>query len=146
MGQKHTVTRDYPVSAAALWADILDPAALADSMKGVVTYEGLPTEPVYEGQEIVVRLKRWGWLPVGKWTMKVVRLDAKNYVLESEEHGGIVKCYRHRLVVKATGPDTCRYTDRLDLDAGLFTRLVMPSFKKIYETRHTQRMARLAAR
>ncbi len=145
MGHKHTISRDYPVSIETLWADILDPTSLSDSMKGVVTYEGLPTEPVYEGQEIVVRLKRWGWFPMGKWTMKVVRRDNENYILESEEHGGLVKCYRHRLEVVPTGPDTCRYTDTLDLDAGWFTSLVFPSFKKIYETRHDQRIARLAS-
>lgn len=143
MGMKHKITRDYPVDIDILWADILDPKALADSMKGAVTYEGLPTEPVYEGQVVVVKLKRWGWFPMGKWTMKVARLDSENYILESEEHGGVVRSYRHRLEVVSTGQDTCRYTDTLDVDAGLFTPVVAPMFKKIYAQRHEMRMARL---
>lgn len=144
MNSSYQICRDYPVDLETLWADILDPTALADSMKGAVTYEGLPTEPVYEGQVVVVKLKRWGWLPMGKWTMKVVRLDSENYILESEEHGGFVKCYRHRLEVVPTGQKTCRYTDTLNVDAGIFTPIIAPMFKKIYEDRHEKRIARLS--
>lgn len=143
MGRKHKISREYPVGIETLWADILDASSLADSMKGAVSYEGLPVEPVYEGQVIVVKLKRWGWFPLGKWTMEVVRRDDAEYILESREHGGIVKCYRHRLEVVPTGPDSCRYTDTLDLDAGWLTPLVLPTFKKLYEQRHDQRIARL---
>jgi hypothetical protein len=137
------ITKDYPVSIQTLWDDILDPTALSESMEGSVSYEGLPTEPVYEGQKIVVKLKRWGWFPMGSWTMEVVKLDAADYSLESREHGGLVKCYRHRIELVPTGEDTCRYTDYLDLDAGMFTGMVFPSFKKLYEHRHEKRMARL---
>ncbi|MEL7480423.1 MAG: SRPBCC family protein [Pseudomonadota bacterium] len=146
MPKTRAITRDYPVSAEILWADILDPAALAASMEGALTYEGLPSEPVFEGQVINVTIKRWGWWPMGKWTMKVVERDDEAYVLRSEEWGGPVKCYRHRLDVTPTGPESCQYTDHLDLDAGWLTPVVFPMFCKMYERRHEIRAARLAVR
>jgi hypothetical protein len=65
MALQHSITRDYPVDIQTRWDDILDPTALSESMEGAVTYEGLPTEPVYERQVAAVKLKRWGWLPLG---------------------------------------------------------------------------------
>ena len=145
MGRKHEISRRYPVSAETLWADILDPTALAEAMDGAVTYVGLPSEPVYEGQRISVSLKRWGWLPIGQWTMEVVRRDDENFILESREHGNVVRCYKHRLVVTPVDGECCDYTDYLDLDAGFLTPLVFPMFRAMYEKRHEVRRARLIA-
>ena len=128
MGQQTRIERTYNVSAETLWQDLLDPIALAESMKGALTYDGLPTEPVEQGQEFTVKLKRWGWFPMGSWTMKVVERNDENFVLRSEEHGGPVKLYRHRLSIQRTGPETCLYTDEIDVDAGILTPLVFPMF------------------
>lgn len=146
MRRTHTISQVYPVSADTLWQDILDPNALADSMKGALTYSGLPTKPVFEGQRIVVSIKRWGWFPIGQWTMDVVRRDDERRILESSEFGSVVRNYRHRLEVEPVGDTEARYTDHLDLDAGLLTDLVFPTFVSMYENRHKQRRRRLAAR
>jgi len=145
MSRKHTISKVYPVSAQVLWEDILDPSALADSMKGSLTYSGLPTEPVFEGQRIVVSIKRWGWFPMGRWTMDVVRRDDDRRILESSEFGSLVRNYRHRLEVEHLGDREARYSDHLDLDAGLLTNLMFPTFISMYERRHEQRLKRLLA-
>ena len=146
MRRKHTISKVYPVSAQALWEDILDPNALADSMKGSLTYSGLPREPVFEGQRIVVSIKRWGWFPMGRWTMDVVRRDDDRRVLESREFGSLVRDYRQRLEVEPLGDSEARYSDHLDLDAGLLTDLMFPTFVSMYERRHEQRLKRFFAR
>jgi len=112
-------------------------------MQGSLTYEGLPSEPVFEGQKADVKIKRWGWFPMGRWSMEVVRLDTENHILESREHGGVVRLYKHRIELVETGVSTCRYTDHLDVDAGWLTPLVFPTFRKMYERRHQMRAARL---
>lgn len=145
MGRKHAISQVYPVSAQTLWEDILDPNALAESMQGSLTYSGLPKEPVFEGQRIVVSLKRWGWFPMGRWTMDVVRRDDDRRILESCEFGGLVRKYQHRLEVEPLNDGEARYTDYLDLDAGIFTDLMFPTFVSMYEKRHQQRRKRLLA-
>ena len=143
MARKHSISRVYPVRAATLWNDILDPIALAESMDGALTYVGLPSEPVFEGQRIEVSIKRWGWLPMGRWTMDVVRRDDANFILESHEFGNVVRSYRHRLEIEALDDGTAKYTDYLELDAGIFTDLVFPMFRSMYEQRHEMRLNRL---
>ena len=146
MGRTHTIAKVYPVSAQTLWADILDPVALAESMKGAFSYFGLPSEPVFEGQRIVVSIKRWGWFPMGQWTMDVVKRDDERLILESREFGSLVRTYRHRLEIETLSEHESRYTDYLDLDAGLFTDMILPTFVSMYEKRHRQRLKRLLAR
>ena len=145
MGKRTSITRDYAVSAQTLWDDLLNPDSLAESMKGAVTYVGLPTEPVEQGQSFTVKLKRWGWLPMGKWTMKVVERDDANFVLRSEEFGNVVTLYQHRLSIEPISDTQCRYTDEIEIDAGLFTSMVFPTFVAMYEQRHAMRKARLEA-
>lgn len=145
MGKQTIIQREYAVSAETLWVDLLSPTALAESMLGAITYVGLPTEPVEQGQEFTVQLKRWGWLPMGSWTMKVVERDDANFVLRSEEHGNLVKLYQHKLTIEPTGPQSCRYTDHINVEAGLFTPLVFPMFEKMYLQRHEMRKKRLGA-
>lgn len=145
MARKHTISRVYPVSAEVLWQDILDPRALAESMTGALSYSGLPEDPVFEGQRIVVSIKRWGWLPLGQWTIDVIRRDDERFILESAEHGGLIRRYRHRLEVEPLGDTEARYTDYLDVDAGILTDLVFPTFVALYTVRHEQRRARLLA-
>jgi hypothetical protein len=95
MRRAHQITKDYAVNIEAFWADILDPKAQADSMNDLISYQGLPSEPIHHGQKATVKLKRWGWSPMGKWSKEVVSLNHETYTLESREHGGIVKEYRH---------------------------------------------------
>ena len=145
MPRSYQITEDYPVNIDTLWNDILDPQALSDSMKGRVAYLGLPTEPVFEGQKVDIRLKYWGWLPIGSWHIEVVRVDHENYILESSEGGGVFKGYHHRLELIATSDNSCRYTDYLTVDAGIFTPLAAPTIPSMYRERHRQRRARLVA-
>lgn len=145
MRKQYELSDIYAVGIEALWRDILDPVALSDSMKGSISYSGLPSDPVVQGQVIDVTLKRWGWLPMGSWRMEVVRRDDENYILESREGGGVVRDYKHRLELEAIDANTTRYTDRLDIDAGWLTPMIAPTFRKLYIQRHDMRKARLAA-
>ncbi|MEO0721708.1 MAG: SRPBCC family protein [Pseudomonadota bacterium] len=142
MGRRYTVSRDYAVSAEMVWADVIDFKALAESMKGRATYEGLPEGDARVGEAFTVTVRR-RWSPPMRWTMKVVERDDAAMVLRSEEHGGPVRLYTHRLSVAATGPQSCRCIDELDVDAGLLTPLIAPTFRAMYEQRHVARKARL---
>ena len=143
MDPQFSISRDYPVSAQVLWADLIDFSALAASMMGELSYEGIPEGPVTEGQKIDVKLKRWGWLPIGGWHIDVALRDDENLIMETHERGGPVKSYHHRMEVISLDRKTCRYTDYLHIDAGWITPLLLPTFKSMYERRHGKRRARL---
>lgn len=77
--------------------------------------------------------------------MDVVRRDDERRILESREFGNLVRSYRHRLEVESLNDEEARYTDYLDLDAGMFTDLILPTFVSMYEGRHERRLQRLLA-
>ena len=146
MGRVFTITRDYPVSADVLWTDLVDFDALAESMEGAISYDGLPRGEPQLNRPYTVRLKRWGWLPMGQWTITLVERDDAALQMRSEEFGGPVKLYRHRLNVKPLSDTSCRYTDTCDVEAGWLTPLIAPMFKSMYEKRHEMRRKRLEER
>lgn len=139
----HTLSHDYPLSPDDLWADIVDLGALARSMEGELAYEGLPQGEAKPGDTHTVKIKRWGWLPLGEWHMTVVERDDQAHIMRSAERGGPVKLYKHTLKVDQIGDGLSRYTDTMEIDAGALTGMVAPSFQKLYAARHRARAARL---
>jgi len=136
---------DYDAPADRVWADLISYDALAKSMKGSLTYIGLPDGEAQVGDDFEVELKIWGWLPVGRWRMRVVERDDASRVMRSEEGGGVVRRYHHRLMVKPTGPATSCYEDLIELEAGLFTGFYRRNVERMYHARHRARATRLAA-
>lgn len=132
--------------ASTVWADVIDFDALAESMEGALTYEGLPSGEPELHRAYTVRLKRWGWLPMGSWTITLVERDNANLTMRSDEYGGPVRLYKHRITVEALTDSSCLYTDHCDVDAGWLTPLIAPQFKSMYERRHDMRLKRLKER
>ncbi|MEO0465039.1 MAG: hypothetical protein AAF216_00740, partial [Pseudomonadota bacterium] len=85
-------------------------------------------------------------LPMGRWMMTVVERDNAALQLRSEEHGGPVKLYHHRLNVVRLDGNLCQYTDTCDVNAGWLTPLIAPMFQSMYEKRHEMRRKRLEER
>ncbi len=138
-----SLTHDYAAPAKALWADLVSLDALAETMDGQVAYEGLPGGEARTGDTHIVRIRRWGWLPLGKWTLHVAERDDAARLLRREEHGGPVKSYRHTLRVAEIGRGLSRQTETLEIDAGMLTGLVAPSFPEMCAMRHVARTKRL---
>jgi hypothetical protein len=74
------------------------------------------------------RLDGWtflfGVVPFSVHHLEVASIDDERRVLVSHEHGGLVRTWHHTLVVTEVDDASCRYEDRIDIDAGVFTLLV----------------------
>lgn len=81
---------------------------------------------------------------MGRWAMDVVTRDDERRILESHEFGNLVRSYRHRLTVESHGKNEARYTDHLDLDAGIFSPLIFQMFVSMYEKRRALRLTRVS--
>lgn len=93
-------------------------------------------DPVREGDEVVVRLYFLRRLPGWTHTIRAECLTAHEIL--SVEHGGPVKTWRHRLTFEPTSPDACRYTDSVEVRAGLATPLVVLFAHLIYRYRQAR--------
>ena len=56
----------------------------------------------------------------------------------SLEHGGPVTAWDHRLTFEPTSPTSCRYTDAVDIRAGVITPLVALYAHFIYRYRQAR--------
>jgi hypothetical protein len=64
--------------------------------------------------------------------------------LSSRERGGLLTRWNHDIVVTPLDAGRCRYRDRIDIDAGMFTPLVVMYARWFYRMRQ-RRWRALAA-
>ncbi|MGP0100779.1 MAG: hypothetical protein ACLPUT_04040 [Solirubrobacteraceae bacterium] len=93
-------------------------------------------ERVTEGDEIVVRLRFLGLLPGWAHTIRVERLAPQEIV--THEHGGPVNMWNHHLAFQPTTPTSCRYTDTVEVRAGLATPVAVLCAHLIYRYRQAR--------
>lgn len=84
-----------------------------------------------------------GVLPLWRHHLTVAEVDHARRTLRSEESGGPVSNWRHRITVRPLGGDRCRYTDEIDIDAGMLTAPVR-AFAQLLSRVRQQRWRRLA--
>ena len=133
-----SVATDLPISAERACALASKPALLAHVLWPWLTMTPatpLP-ESVAEGEEISVRLRFLGVIPGWTHTLRIERLAA--HEIASREHGGPVRAWNHRLTFEPTSSGTCRYTDTVEVRAGLATPLVGLFAHLIYRYRQAR--------
>ncbi len=133
------VESEYPVSTNRLWALVTDYGALAEVMKGIATFEGLPPGRSATGQTMNIMVSLFGKLPKQPYTIDIVECDDDRMILRSSEKGSGVKSWRHTLTVTQTTTG-CRLTDCIEIDAGLLTPVFARWAKYLYGARHKPRL------
>lgn len=74
------------------------------------------------GRVIELRGYVFGLVPLGRHRVEVVRLDPDGREIETEEGGGLIRSWRHRVTIRPMVPGRCRYQDDILIDAGVLTR------------------------
>lgn len=135
------VSRDFNVSADRLFSHILSYDAFAE-----VEPEGLDLSR-FAGRSLRVgdHLETpFPPLPMFDWKIDVVRVDPTERIVKTEESGAFIKRWAHTLSVTPLTPESCRYSDHVVIEAGMLSRLVARSAKKMYEARQSRRAEILA--
>ncbi len=133
------VEHDYPVPPAQLWQIATDYDALAEVMKGLISFEGLPAGRTHTGQSFTVMVSLFGRLPKQPYFMEVLECDDARMVLRSSERGAGVKTWNHTLTVSQTATGS-RMSDHIDIEAGLMTLPFALWAKFLYKARHKPRL------
>ncbi|WP_417309175.1 SRPBCC family protein [Devosia sp.] len=134
---------EYASPAAEVWALATDLDALSKIMDGVVTFEGLPSGRVYQGQKIAVRVSLFGKLPPQPYFMEVLECDDAAMILRSIEKGAGVKSWRHTLTVEPLQSGS-RLRDLIEIDAGWMSWAFALWARFLYGKRHEPRVRMLA--
>ena len=86
-----------------------------------------------EGSTVVCRPYALGFWPLGVHTLHFERIDQARREMQTREHSSSVKKWDHLISVRnGPTPETCRYSDEVEIDAGWQTILTCGSAHLFY--------------
>jgi hypothetical protein len=108
--------------------------------RGTDSWPEILMAPGVEVQTIVSPL---GIPPGSPHTFRIVRVDEDAMEIDTNESGGFIRAWSHSMKVEPIDDARCRYSDRIELDAGPLTPLVWLFASLFYRYRQS-RWRRLA--
>jgi len=144
MTTRVTVSTSLDAPPDAVWAAIKRPATIVRITPGpaLIDTRSLPEE-LHEGQTMNLRLRPVPALPAWRHHIAIRRVDDDGRVLQTQEHGGVVRQWDHTITVEPRGSGS-RYTDSVIIDAGVFTPAVRTFAQGLYRARQ-RNLRRLGA-
>jgi hypothetical protein len=139
MSSTTTVTVETILDAPpdAVWSAVLTPAAFAFVIRGLVALDGLDEIPTWgPGSTVAGRLRVLG-VPFSRHRITVESVDHQRRALQSDEAGGPIHTWRHLITIDPLpgDPDRSRYTDRIEIDAGMLTPAIAAFAHLFYRVR-----------
>ena len=108
------------------WAAVKQSKTLTYIAKGFLHFEGAENFPHewVQGKTEQCRLIFFGFIPAWQHALKFIRIDNHKHQLFTEEAGGLIPQWNHLIKVEPLTEFNCRYTDEIDIKAGIATPLV----------------------
>lgn len=126
-----------PTSAERVWSAMLSPATFLYVCKGLFGFPALAgrTEALRLGESGTGWLFAFHVIPAYRHTINVVEVDEAAGTIRTQEHGGPLRTWNHTLHVEPIDSQSCRYSDTVDIDAGIMTGVVVAAANEIYRYR-----------
>jgi hypothetical protein len=140
------VSTDLEIPADLAWETVKKPETFRYIVRGVLGVKELDEVPEDWGEGLTVRVRLYFFhvIPAWKHEIRIVRVDEAALEIYTNEHGGGVRKWNHRITIEPLSSETCRYTDEIDIGAGPITPLVWAYAHAFY--RYRQRRWRKLAR
>ena len=138
------VHTQLPTSADHAWRVLTKRDTFLYVTRGVFGFTGTDRWPeeFHEGQEIQTRLLFLHLIPAWKHHLRLIRLNETQGEVRSEERGGFIRVWDHRVRIEPEDTVRCRYTDEVRIQAGLLTPAVWAIAHLFYRYRQ-MRLRRL---
>jgi hypothetical protein len=132
-----------------IWAEVNRTVLHAYLTRPLLTFEPVdpPTLPDrWEEREYRVRMKLFGAVPLGWQIVKVERpaTDGAKQHIRDNGRGALIRRWDHLITIEPAGPQRTRYTDRVEVEAGLLTPLVW-AFARVFYAHRQRRWQHLVA-
>ncbi len=132
-----------------IWEAVNRTALHAYVTRPLLTFE--PVDPPilperWEEQEYRVRMKLFGIVPLGWQIVKVERptTEGASKQIRDNGRGALIRRWDHLITIEPAGPRRTRYTDWVEVEAGLLTPLVW-AFARVFYAHRQRRWQRLVA-
>jgi hypothetical protein len=121
-----TISTDLDTTAERTWALVQRSATFLHVTRGILGLKDAERLPAQwqPGSVVRSRLLLFNIVPAWVHELRVVRVDDHARELYTNEHGGPLSKWNHRITVEPLSVSCCRYTDAVEIGAGLFTPLV----------------------
>jgi hypothetical protein len=141
-----TVSTTLPISADRAWWALQQPALLNYVAAPLARFPQLAgrLDPWEPGERVETWVLLLGVIPFSRHHLTITKVDEDARTVQTEEGGGPIRVWEHRIAIQALGDRRCRYTDDLIIDAGRLTAVVVAFANLFY--RHRQRRWRRLAR
>ena len=132
-----------------IWEAVNRTALHAYVTRPLLTFE--PVDPPilperWEEQEYRVRMKLFGIVRLGWQIVKVERptTEGASKQIRDNGRGALIRRWDHLITIEPAGPRRTRYTDWVEVEAGLLTPLVW-AFARVFYAHRQRRWQRLVA-
>ena len=129
------VSNEYAAPADLVWALVKQSATLRYVCRGLLGFSGTLPEEWEEGRSVSVRLFLFNFLPAWRHKITVEKIDDDLRKMQTKEGGGLIKHWSHQITVEPRSDCQCRYTDEIDIKAGLLTPLIWLYAQLLYRYR-----------
>lgn len=141
------VETELDAAAERVWHAIQHPVTFTYVCRGLF---GIPqlagrSEPCQEGETGTGRLFLFHFIPFSRHTINVAGIDEESMTMTTREHGGMLRTWNHTLHAEPLPDGRTRYSDTVEIDAGMLTPVVARVAVGIYRYRQ-RRWRRLARR
>ena len=124
-------------SADAVWAAVKTPSAFRTVTRGLLAMPVIRgrQDEWREGETVVGWVFLFGFLPFSRHHLHVASIDESTRTLSSREFGGVITTWNHDIEVIPIDATTCRYRDRIEIEAGIMTPVIVVYARWFYRMR-----------
>ena len=130
----------FDCPAPKVWHELLNSSSFVHIIKPLVYTK--PVNPSqyperwHQGLKLVIKPYLFSFLPMSKKTIFIEKVDSDSLFMQTRESDALVKVWDHAISVQDFGKEQTKYTDTIEIKAGIFTPIVWLFAKWFY--RHRQ--------
>lgn len=123
---KAFINTKLPFPAETVWQEIKLSRTLVFVSHGLLSFSGSESFPHEwkEGSHVQTRLNFFGLIPAWQHQIFFNKISTNNMLLSTEEAGGWVTQWNHKIRVEKQDIACCTYSDTIEIKAGKFTLFV----------------------
>ena len=138
-GKRLTVSSELNIDIHKAWNEVQKSSLLEFVCKGKVRFKPVDSEfPKLWKKDMIIRVKMlvYGYIPFGGiHTLKFITIDPENFTVLTNEKNSIVKIWNHGISMEQIDENRIKYTDEIELYAGILTNFIMKWAESFYKYR-----------
>lgn len=134
------ITTELDAPPRKVWALLKRKRTFLYVTRGMVSVPAARAWPEEQREGLKVRGRLWFFHLVPGWEheIRVVSVDEDRRELRTKERGGFVEVWNHLLKVESLSEERSRYTDEIEIDAGVSTPVVWAFAHLFYRYRQAR--------